>query len=135
MNTDVIYLENMKRGKKTYYVNGMDVKVWYDNFYGSNAHETIKIKTTSLMSECFDFVGCVGNCWFNKKNWGFEIENERYFAFSCGTYVAIWDKIKKEYIKLCGWGTKSKFHNRQKFSEDDIKRFIKTRKKRGQRVE
>ena len=52
-----------------------------------------------------------------------------------GVLVAIWDKIKKEYIKLCGWGVKSKFHHRQTFTEDDIKRFIKTRKKRGQRVE
>lgn len=135
MNTDVIYLENMRRGKKTYYVNGMDVKVWYDNFYGDNTHDFIKIKETSLMSECFDFIGCCGNCWFNRKNWGFEIDNERYFAFSHGTYVVIWDKAEKEYIKLCGWGAKSKFHHRRKFNEEDIKRFIKTRKKRGQRIE
>ena len=133
MNTNIIFLEKAKRGKRTYYINGMNEKVWYDNYEGLNTNETFKIKSESILCETFMQIGSVGNIWFNTLNWGFEMENNRFYAFSHGSYAVIWDKYKKEYIKVSRYGKRSKFHKNSIFTEMDIIRFCKVRLKRGQR--
>lgn len=130
-----IYLENMKHGKRTFYVNGIGEKVWYDNFYGSNCSEIIRIKCDSLLDLSFSKIGSVGNCWFDRSNWEFEIENDSYFVFSMNTYCVIWDKINECYIKVIKFRfRKSGIISDTKFTDDDIKRIIKNRTKRGMRV-
>lgn len=129
----MIYLENIRRGKRTFYVNGVEEKVWYDNFEGSNTNEKVKIKCGSLMSETLTKIGDKGNCTFNTFNWAFEIDSNDYFAFSHGTYAVVWSKHALTYSKVLKDTGKSYFKPKQ-FTPDDIKRIIKIRKKRGQRI-
>ncbi len=134
MNIGIVYLENMYRGKNTWRINGVGVKIWYNNFFGVNTKEFISIRSGSLMNKCFDFIGGHCDCWYNKSNNSFEMENDSSFAFSYGTYVVVWDKLSFSYKKLCRPNVKSSFYNRSVFSDADIVRFTKMRNKRGVRV-
>lgn len=97
----IIYMPKIKFGTRSFYVNGIDEKVWYDNFYSEDCSRKIKIKCGSLLSMAVDKIGGSGksNCKFNEKNWSFELENDNYFAFSANAYFVVYDKINQTYQK------------------------------------
>jgi len=139
MNTDIdiVYLPEMQRGRTTKRIVDNDFKefILYNNFHSKHTKDTIRIKCGSLLVETFELIGEKGNCWFNKSNWGFEIENDRYFAFSHGNYSVVWDKVDMVYKKHIKSSSRaSVMSSKIRLSEDDIKRIIKMRVKRGQRV-